>query len=405
MDKLENLFEKCMAGSSIFINHEILRHDYIPMEFPHREIEILKFGAILAPSLNEKKCSNLFIYGKPGTGKTAITRYVLDRISKKSIESNKRVKICYINCRVAGTEYRTISMMCSDVGVQVPFTGLATAEVLDRFKDGLDNLNSTFIVALDEIDMLVREYGDALLYKLTRINGELNSSQLIAVGISNDLYFKDMLDPRVHSSLSEEEIVFKPYTSEQIKDILLQRIKFAFIPNSLPDATLNFCAALAASEHGDARRALDLLRVAGEVAERNNVTVVSEGHVREAQCKIEHDRVAEVLNSLPLQSKIILYVLYIKEFESKHSVTTGDLYITYQKLCEKLAVNVLTQRRISGLLNELNMLGIIQTQIANLGRYGRTKKIQINVPQKTLKNVFLNDPRLCEFSSYLTVET
>ncbi len=393
-DKLEYLFEKFIGESPIFLNHDVLRHDFIPDELPHREDEILRFGEVLAPSLRNLKCSNLFVYGKTGTGKTAVARHVLDRLYRKGLEIGQRINVCYINCRTAGTEYRVVSAMCSALGVKIPFTGLATAEVLKRFKSCLEFLGSPFIVVLDEVDVLVRNYGDGMLYTLTRINEDLKNSKLTVIGISNDLYFKEMLDPRVLSSLSEEEMVFKPYTAEQIRDILLQRIKLAFRPGVFPESTLNLCAALAASEHGDARRALDLVRVSGEIAERQGCSIVREEHVYEAKRKIEHDRVFEVLSTLPLHSKILLYVLYVEN--PYHEITTGKLYETYRGLCGKLGVEVLTQRRVSGLLNELTMLGVVNTQIANLGRYGRTKKIRINVPPKTLEKVFSEDPRLRE---------
>jgi cell division control protein 6 len=398
-DRLEQLFDSFVGGSSVFLDREVLRHDYIPEELPHREAEILRFGAVLGPSLKGIRCSNLFIYGKSGTGKTAVAKYVLDRIAGKSKTASKKVRVCYVNCRKAGTEYRTLSAMCSAVGVKVPFTGLATAEVLSRFKLGLEDTHSMFIVALDEIDTLVRGYGDGIMYKLTRINEELKYSRLTVIGISNDLYFKDLLDARVRSSLSEEEMVFKPYTAEQIRDILSHRVRLAFHPEKLPSTSLNLVAALAAAEHGDARRALDLLRVSGELAERFNASAVHESHIREAQKKIEHDRVIEVLDTLPLHSKILLCALYLRGEESKRGITTGDLYDTYHGCCGKLSVDPLTQRRVSGLLSELDMLGIVSAKIANLGRYGRTKRIQVNAPRQTLSKVFAEDTRLNEVAA------
>ncbi|WP_309492222.1 orc1/cdc6 family replication initiation protein [Candidatus Hecatella orcuttiae] len=397
VDKLEQLFEKYAGESSIFVNREVLRHDFVPKELPHREKEILRFASILAPSLKKMKCSNLFAYGKTGTGKTAVTRYVLERLVKKSEKRGEKVRICYTNCRAAGTEYRVVSNMCSAVGVSIPFTGLSVAEALDRFKEGLNDARCAFIVALDEVDTLVKEHGDRLLYKLTRINEELKSSSLTTIGISNDLYFKDMLDARVLSSLSEEEMVFKPYSAEQIRDILQQRVKLAFRNGSLPSATLNLCAALAAAEHGDARRALDLVRVAGEVAERDGASVVTEEHVRDAQRKIEHDRVLEVLNSLPLHSKLILFVLYEKKQTAREGLFSGELYEAYEELSQRIGVEALTQRRISGLLNELDMLGAVNAKIASLGRYGRTKKIRLKVPFSTLERIFREDLHLKGF--------
>jgi cell division control protein 6 len=399
-DKLEALFDRFMNGSSIFNDREVLRHDFIPENLPHRENEILKLGAILAPALRGAKCSNVFIYGKTGTGKTAVTKYVLNRLSKTSDRISKCLRICYINCRVAGTEYRVLSKMCASVNISIPFTGLATAEVFSRLRCGIDASNQLFIAVLDEVDKLVKDYGDEVLYELTRANEELKRGRVSILGISNDLYFKELLDPRVLSSLSEEEIVFKPYAADQIRDILSQRVKVAFHKEAISEAVINLCAALAAAEHGDARRALDLIRVAGEVAERKGAKRVLEEHVREAQKKIEYDRVYDVLSSLPLHSKILLCALYDYEKISNQGVTTGDLYEIYHKLCNMIGAEALTHRRVSGLLAELDMLGIVNANIANLGRYGRTKKIRLTVPQKILQNTYSEDPRMVELLGY-----
>lgn len=390
-DQLEALFERYIRQSSIFLNRDVLSHNFVPSYLPHRETEILRLGSILAPSLRGMKCSNIFIYGKTGTGKTAVSKHVLSRLSKKSENVGCPLKICYVNCRVAGTEYRTAAALCSWLGLQVPFTGLSTAEILDRFLARVREKRVYLIIVLDEVDILVKGYGDRLLYELTRMNEQLEGSKMVLIGVSNDLYFKELLDPRVLSSLSEEEVVFKPYTASQLKDILLQRAKLAFREGALTDSALNLCAALAASEHGDARRALDLLRVAGELAEREGAVRVEEAHVREAQKKIEHDRVIEALTSLPLHSKIILQTLYQAEKEGKRGLTTGELYERYLRLCSRLRVEGLTSRRVGGLLNELDMLGVINAQIVNLGRHGRTKQIKIKVPLKTVEKVFSED--------------
>jgi cell division control protein 6 len=391
VDRLESLFERYVSESYIFINRDVLSHDFVPSQLPHREGEILRLGSILAPSLRKMKCSNLFIYGKTGTGKTAVSKYVLSRLSRKSEEIGGNVKVCYVNCRVAGTEYRITASLCSFLGVNIPFTGLSTAEVLNRFTVRVREIKAHLIAVLDEIDVLVKGYGDRLLYELTRINENLGAGRVSLIGISNDLYFKELLDPRVLSSLSEEEVVFKPYIASQLKDILLQRAKLAFKPGALTDSALNLCAALAASEHGDARRALDLLRVAGELAERDNAEKVEDRHVKEAQKRIEHDRVFEVLSSLPLHSKIILHVLYSASKAGKSGVTTGELYDKYLSTCSQLGVENLTSRRVGGLLNELDMLGVVNAQIVNLGRYGRTKQIKIKVPAKILEKAFKED--------------
>jgi len=369
-------------------------HDFIPETLPHREEQIRYVGEVVAPVLNGSRCSNLFIYGKTGTGKTAVVKYVLKRLMDKAREFGASVDICYVNCRSVGTEYRIFSSLCDAVGVNVPFTGLATAEVFDRLKSGLNSKETFFIVALDEIDALIKLRGDTLLYELTRVNESLVKSKLSIIGISNDLRFKEWLDPRVISSLSEEEIVFKPYNAAELRDILLERAKLAFHEGALSEGAVGLCAALAAAEHGDARRALDLLRVAGELAEREGSSRVLEEHVRRAEKRIEHNRVLEAVRNLPLHSKLVLCSVYLLTKANLGRLITGDIYEVYCELCGETGLSPLTQRRVSGLISELDTIGLLNSQVVSMGRYGRTKKIRLGIPRSIIRDVFTNDERL-----------
>jgi cell division control protein 6 len=388
---LESVFNQFLKSSHIFQDREVLRHDYIPETLPHREEQIRHFGEIVAPVLKGSRCSNIFIYGKTGTGKTAVVKYVLNKLDQKAVELGSSVKICYINCRLVGTEYRVFSGLCDAIGVYIPFTGLALGEVFDRFKRGLDERKLVLMVVLDEIDELVKARGDVLLYELTRINESLGQSKTVLIGISNDLRFKEFLDPRVLSSLGEEEIVFKPYNAAELLDILDDRARLAFYNAALSQAAMSLCAALAAAEHGDARRALDLLRVAGELAEREGAKCVSEDYIRKAEKRIEQDRVIEALKNLPLHSKLVLCSVYLLNKTHARQAITGDIYEIYHELCHQSNITPLTQRRVSGLINELDVVGLLNAQIVNMGRYGRTKKIHLAIAFNQLRDVFAND--------------
>jgi cell division control protein 6 len=388
---LDDVFEKFVNGRKIFCNRDVLRHDYLPEKLPHREEQIRLLGSTVAPVLKESRCSNVFIYGKTGTGKTAVTKYVLSHLETKAKEFGAHVKFCYVNCRMTGSAYRIFASLCQSVGVSVPFTGLSVGEVFDRFRNGLEATRTVLIVALDEVDALIKERGDGLLYELTRINETLQHSKVSMIGISNDLRLKEFLDPRVFSSLSEEEMVFRPYDASELRRILLERSSLSFAEGSLSEPALNVCSALAAAEHGDARRALDLLRVAAEVAERHGAIVITEEHVREAETRIEHNRVLEAVRNLTLHSKLVLLSVYRL---SKPTATTGEIYDVYNDLCGELGAGLLTQRRLGTLINELDAMGLLNARIVNMGRYGRTKKIRLEVGRALLKDVFSSDVRL-----------
>jgi cell division control protein 6 len=200
--------------------------------------------------------------------------------------------------------------------------------------------------------------------------------------------------------LGEEEVVFKPYTALEIRDILLERASVAFQKEVLEDSALALSAAEAAKEHGDARRALDLLRVAGEVAEREGCRSVKDVHVIMAQKRIENDRVSTVIRSMPLHSKLILCGAYILSAVENGGTVTGNIYEVYKELCDQSKTECLTQRRVSGLVNELDVLGLLNTKLMSLGRYGRTKRISLGIPAESIKQIYADDPWISPLLNY-----
>ena len=326
---LDTIFDKLLTGKNIVKDPTVLNNDYIPNKLPFREKQIVSIGQSLALILKGNKCSNLLLYGKTGTGKTVVARYV----TKKLLERADSVKliIAYSNTRISNTEYRILLDLANSVNLDIPFTGLSIGEVFKRLSVHISQKKIFVILILDEIDYFVQKYGDNLLYDLTRSNESLNPGFLSVIGISNDLNFKEYLNPRVLSSLSEEEIVFPPYSAIEIKSILEQRTNIAFEQESISQGAINLCSALAGSEHGDARRAVDLLRIAAEVAEREGADKLEENHIRTAVQRIERDRIYDALKSLPLQSKALL----ISISETKQNCTTGDVYENYKIISKK----------------------------------------------------------------------
>ena len=388
-----NIFEDILTSPKIFKNRDVLRHTYTPDDLPHRDEQIRTLASILAPALRGETPSNVLIYGKTGTGKTATVKFVGRQLEEISRKLNVRCMVHYINCELIDTQYRVLASLANALGRNVPMTGWPTDQVYEEVKKALDMREQTVIIVLDEIDKLVKK-GDEVLYNLSRINSELERGRVSIIGISNDLKFKNYLDPRVISSLSEEEIIFPPYNAEQLKDILEQRAKLAFYDGVLDDEVIPYCAALAAQEHGDARKALDLLRVSGEIAEKENADKVTKEHVKKAVKKIESDHIAEAVRTLPTQSKILLFGMVLLTESGYRKFTTGEVYAVYKNLCRRIGMDVLTQRRISDLISELDMLGIINSIVISKGRYGRTREIKLDVPVDDVKRVILEDYRL-----------
>ncbi|MFH1848779.1 MAG: ORC1-type DNA replication protein [archaeon] len=381
---LKGFFETFIKKESIFANKKALQSGYLPEEIVHRDKQLNTIANILAPALKIEKPSNLFIYGKTGTGKTLIIKYVARQIREVTADKDIPLHITYLNCklkRVADTEYRLIAQLTREFGKEIPPTGLPTDEVYKIFCNAIDSRRQIVIVVLDEIDQLVKKAGDDILYNLTRINDELTQAQITLVGISNDLVFADSLDPRVKSSLSEEEIIFPPYNALQIQNILKRRSRMAFKAEVIGPGVIEKCAAYAAREHGDARRALELLRVAGEIAEREGTRAVTIEHLDKSEEKIEKDRLIEAVIGQPKQVQATLFSMLSMNLKKGQSIFTSEVYGSYRDICTQVGLRPLTQRRIGDIVAELDMLGIINSRVISKGRYGRTREISLSIPE------------------------
>ena len=392
-DAVDKLLDDATSGRSIIKKRDVLHFTFIPEVILHRDNELGKVTQALLPILKKSRSSNLLVYGKPGTGKTLVVKTVLSKIQKRVEKSDFPIKLVYANAKEETTLYGLLVSFGRQLGLktqkELPTTGLSISEVFNRLLDAIQRNSSNAVFVIDEIDYLaelVSKTGKDILYNLTRANERLKVGSLTLIGISNDLTFKERLDPRVLSSLSEEEIVFTNYTVEQIKEILQDRIKHAFLPNTVETAAVNLCAAMAGQEHGDARRAIDLLRVAGELAEREQAETVKEEHIRRASQKMEEDKETTALNSYPLHEKLLIVAVM-----RANGASTGQIYQAYKTLCKTVRQKEITQRRVTQILSDIELSGLITGKLVHQGMHGRTKKYNLTIHPDVVKNAFRND--------------
>src|SRR5216117_2213946 len=312
----ETIFQPYLSTRTIFkMDREILRPSYLPDRLPHRESHIGQLAQILVTALKGERPSNVLIFGKTGTGKTAVVKYIENEFRKA--DGARMVQYLYLNCEIVDTPYGVLQSIgnkfIENFHQRIPFTGLSTDRVYSLLLEKLDEEKRVVIVALDEIDKLVQKNGDDILYQLLKINDDLSKARVSLIGISNELTFTEYLDPRVRSRLADEKMVFPPYNADELYDILAERSRLAFENGTATDGVLQLIAALAAQEHGDARRALDLLRVSAELVEGAPRVAVFLG--REGGDQLEHavrSRAVLEREARPLREDVVQFVRVVR---------------------------------------------------------------------------------------------
>ncbi|MCI4364037.1 MAG: orc1/cdc6 family replication initiation protein [Thermoplasmata archaeon] len=393
-----DLFDSVLPPASDIYkgSREILRESYVPARLPHRENQIRQVAEVLSPGLRGELPSNLLIYGKIGTGKTAVVQQVRLEFLRRAT-ADRSMSFLSINCGNIDTPYSLLQTLGNSLAEREE-DRIPTGWALDRVQGGLRGLlnarGGICLLVLDEIDRLVARSGDGVLYTLSQINTELDTARLCLIGISNDLKFTNHLDARVRSRLNEEKILFPPYDAPQLQDILRDRAREVFRDGVVDAGVIERCAAYAALENGDARRALALLRLAGEIAERERARRIAGDHVVKAKSRLELDIIVECVRTLPPHCKVLLYAI-LQAFERRRTgVLTGEVYDAYCKLCQRLGLQPLHARSISNYLSELENLGLVRAGIVSRGRGGRTREIVVDVPIAETVPVLAEDPLL-----------
>jgi archaeal cell division control protein 6 len=398
----EKLFDDLWdTEKNIFKNKALLKVSYIPEslnDVVNREKVIRKLQTCLIDVKQNIAPSNIVIYGKPGTGKTLISRLVLKNVREVAAKHGIKITIINVSCEHAKTENGIIgsinNQLLSEIYGQMKLSiGNSVSRNNIIFSDYFNNLDGILIIILDEIDKI---QDPNLINNLTRTISNKNNQPPCLVLITNDINFKDTLKGHTRSVLAENEIQFDPYDAYQLNEILSDRVKKAFYPGVVGEVVVPLCSAFAAQEHGDARKAINLLCKAGEVAEEKGKETIEEEDVREANELIDVDRVTEVVRTLPTQSKLVLYSIIQLKIVSREGkpVIMDDVYNVYLQVCNYLGIDTLTKRRISDLVSELDILGIVNTVVTYKGRHGRVKEISLGVPLETVRKELLQDYRL-----------
>lgn len=400
-DPLFNFDEEDPEQAHIFARKELIKVGHVPesTRIVGRDEEIEAVAAELSPLVQGQPPNNTMIYGKTGTGKSLVAQHVTARAKRAAEAQGVAVGTVYVDCAQHNTQTRVARSITRNLndgdrtGLDIPRSGIGSGEYYDYLWEILDAVYDAVIIVLDEVDRLD---DDDVLMQLSRARESGKADcHLGIIAISNKIEYRDQLNERVKSSLREEEFVFQPYDAHQLREIMNHR-RDAFRDDVLTEDVIPLTAAFAAQEHGDARKAIEILRHAGELAERQSDEQVREDHVRDAQEWAEIDRFEELLRGSTTQVKFILYSLAILTEETEdEEFSTSQIYERYNQTVDKLDANPLGEHRVYELLKEQAFLGVVESTRTGGGR-GQGSYLEHRLVQDTgivLKSV-LRDSRL-----------
>lgn len=365
--------DELFSVGDIFSRQELLRVGHVPESnrIVGRDEAIQEVGSALAYATQGGAPDNMILYGKTGTGKSLVSRHVSRRALRQARENGVKFIHTYVDCSNADTETRVARQMAMSVrddldpSREIPRSGIGASEYYQYLWELLGEAD-VFLVILDEVDKL---QDDNVLMQLSRAEESGKTECYVGViSISNKIEYRERLNERINSSLQDREFVFTPYTAPQLRDILENRSD-AFQPGVLDDSVIPKTAALAAKEHGDARKAIEILHAAGQLAESQAAGSVTESHLDEAQRETEVTRFVELIRGSTPHVKLILRALaQLTKQNSEEMFSTHEIYDVYKTIAESKGTSPLTYDRVYRLLKEQSFLGVTETPHTGGGR-------------------------------------
>lgn len=364
------------VNDTIFEDKDVLAEEYHPDEILERDQEIDQYKHTLKDVLFGRNPTNVMLYGKAGVGKTAVTTYVLQELQAEADTRDEAgdVHVHRFNCNgetVFSTIRALINQLLPATAAEFPKRGLSTSDALNEFYSQLERVGGTHLIVFDEIDHL--EDANTLLYDIprARAKGSLTNARIGIIGISNNYKFRDRLSSKVRDALNEDEIAFSTYTANELETILQDRAEKAIADDAFDTSALRLAAALAAKDNGSARQALDLLRKGGEVAERQDDSVITDNHIDAARDEVRRGRLKDKISDQSTHAQLVLEAMARIESEGRSPARSKEILSVYQDVAvERDQEPLSTLKSVQNHLSDLTMLGFLTQNQVNEGRGG-----------------------------------
>lgn len=374
--KIAEIRKKIEQKNSVFAKKNYLDSMILPSKIIGREAETEKLLSSIMSLRDGFVVPFVSVYGRSGSGKSTVVKFVCENLTDL-------ISFRFVNLRKAKTVFGCANMILGNLGEESLSSAQGLNKAVDCIQSQIESIlekegKKYFVLVLDEYDIVFsdsRSNPSDFVYKLLQMEENLREKGIwvCMVTISNNALYEYDLDDRVKSRMGSSEIHFMPYSEDEVFGILQDRAKKAF--KTKPDNdVLKHCAELASSDHGDARRALDLLRVAGETCDGE----IKMQDVEKSLTLIQKDRFDEIVANASYHMRCVVGAIVSLSIVKEQSwAATSDIFKKYTEIVSDDPP--LKYRRVSDLLVELENTGLVVSRAYSHGRGGYGKEYKLKV--------------------------
>jgi len=386
-----DIVKETLAGPTVFKDETPLSLEYMPPRLLHRDDQMRFLTQLFRFSIENpfSTSQRVLITGDVGTGKTVLAqRFGADLVRAAK---NRKVNLQYVhvNCREAkGSLFMIIKRVLTQFEPEFPKRGFAPEELLHTLMDMLDDKKMHLILALDELEHLIRTEGATPIYNLTRIQEERVGKpiRLSLICILREHEHLQQLDKSTQDTLQRNIVKLEKYNPSQLSTILNDRVELAFKENTVSDDALQLVSDIG-GQSGDARYSIELLWRAGKYADSEASKHISTDHIRKAAGSVYPTLRGEYINALSPHEKYMLLALARVLEESQDAYANiGTVEREYKAVCEEYSDEPRKHTQIWKYARGLGAIGIIAATKSGEGVRGKTTLLGLqSIPASTMR--------------------
>jgi len=390
------IIEEEISKPSLFKSRESLMPEHLPDKLPHRENELRELVSYFKHLVYDpgSVSQRVLIIGGVGTGKTALSKLFGKIFTRMAREKGYSVSYVHVNCHRNRTLYNIIYDIARQLAIPLPPRGLSAKEMFDALLSYLEELDQYVIVALDEFHYFASVSRSEAVYFLARTYEAYEGTKHVNfMFIATDTSKLAFLDPVTEGYLLRHIIKLEPYSSNQLYDILKYRASLSLYDGVYDEDVLKFIAEYDGVDKGgggNARHALEILLLSGDLAEKEGAKRILIEHVRKALMSLSREivSVSEVIRYSSLHELfVLLSIVRLLRRSGRKEVKMGEVEDEYKLICETYGEIPRRHTQLYEYIQNLSKAGVILAQPSGRGHRGRTTLITIHYgPLDALEN-------------------